>query len=557
MTDQIRTVPAALYSHRIHVIVAAFICSVITFLVFYSATGNGFVALDDYAYVLLNKNLARFDVQTVLWAFTSFHEGNWHPLTMISLAADNAVWGAKPYGYHLTNVIIHSSVVFFVCVLFYDLLTPSWIVQQNHEAVYPQPRKPAWPLVSASMFSALFFGLHPLRVESVAWVSERKDVLCMLFVVLSLYQYLAYCRERDAQPDISRLHSRSYLISIVCAVLAQLSKPTAVTLPVVLCIIDWYLSNTTVRSRSFRSNCSEKIPFFVIALIGAVTTLFAQQVAMEYAPHADPISRILIAAKALFFYLQKTGVPSGLMAFYQHPGALTISQAVSYLPYLSGFIVVSVTAYLLRHRARAVTAIWLFYCITLLPMLGIIQVGGQWAADRYSYLPSLGLSLLAGAGLISLRHFGGTFRITGTLYRVTLAAAAAVLVVLSVLTIRQIAYWKNTETLATRIIDLSAHTSGAPYLARAIYRNENGRYAEALADTHEAMRISLRRGLTRTYGDIAFEQGVILKNLGRYAEALQVVEWGLSTVDVPPPDALRLRNELQLKIGVRILSPVR
>jgi hypothetical protein len=227
-----------------------------------------------------------------------------------------------------------------------------------------------------------------------------------------------------------------------------------------------------------------------------------------------------------------------------HPGDVAKTAFTEYLIYAIFVFMVCCAAVYSCRRQRIWVVFWLYYLITLLPMLGIIQVGGQWAADRYSYLPSLGIALLWGGGVAYLCDYTHT----GMRARVAcfcIALALCQLIAYTVLTVRQINFWRNTETLATRIIDTSHFQSGAPYLARAIYRNETGHYQAALGDVGESMKIALRRGLTRTYPEIAFVQAVILKNLGRYTEALTVLDWGIAACVVePPPDAMRLRNEI-------------
>jgi tetratricopeptide (TPR) repeat protein len=227
-----------------------------------------------------------------------------------------------------------------------------------------------------------------------------------------------------------------------------------------------------------------------------------------------------------------------------HPGDITASLLPEYVFYALLVLLISVSVIYAGRKNRLWPAVWLYYVVTLSPMLGIIQVGGQWVADRYSYLPSLGISLLWGTGVAyaSDRVARGDKK---SVYRFYLSLAVCQLLLYTIQTVRQIPVWRTTETLATRIIDKAPHVSGAPYLARAIYRNETGRYAEALEDCGEAMKISLRRGLTATYSEIAYEQAVILKNLGRYLEALTVIEWGIQvSVGPPPNDAINLRDNL-------------
>jgi tetratricopeptide (TPR) repeat protein len=228
-----------------------------------------------------------------------------------------------------------------------------------------------------------------------------------------------------------------------------------------------------------------------------------------------------------------------------HPGNVAVTQLNAYLQYVIIVVAVCLCAFAGLRNSRKWVAICLYYGITLLPMLGLIQVGGQWAADRYSYLPALGLSFAWGACVAWTVHklISGNRSWHIVLIGVVLCCQLAGYVVL---TVRQIGFWRTTETLATRVIDLMPHESGAVYLARAMYRNEQGAYGQALSDIGQAMALALKRGHTSAYFSIALEQAVILKNLGRYAEALAIAEWGTQASSGPPPaDALQLIQELQ------------
>ena len=513
--------------------IGAVFSALLTFMIFFTAKNNLFVALDDYAYIVNNPNILTFGWKTIVWSFTSFYEGNWHPLTMLSLTLDRCFWGLNPFGFHLTNIIIHSCSVFCSCFLFSHILKASSPSEISERAV-----------VTGAVAASLFFGIHPLRVESVVWASERKDVLCLFFMITSLWMYIRYTIKRSSDISILGWYHREFIYSLGLAALAMLSKPTSVSLPLILCIIDWYpLRLISDRVTLFRSMV-EKSPFFVLSLIGAVSTMFAQQIAMKYAPVVDLPSRLLVACKALLFYIYVTIWPAGLTAFYIHPGNVASFALSEYLVYFVIIIMISLIVAWVRSRQPAWTALWLFYVITLVPMLGLVQVGGQWAADRYSYLPSLGLALLWGAGvaLLSDRIQSDKRSIVA---QFCLILAACQLIFYMFQTVRQISVWRDTDSLATRIIEYYPYQSGAPYLARAIYRNETGRHQLALEDVGEAMKIALRRGLTRTYAETAFVQAVILKNLGRFPEALTLMEWGIATsVEQPPPDAIKLRNEL-------------
>lgn len=543
---------AGLNNARSYIPVAgALLSAVIVFIIFITAGNNQFVALDDYGYIVDNRNIATLSWATVTWSFTSFCEANWHPLTMLSLALDRALWGVKPFGYHVENVVIHACSVFTAYFLFSSIFkiifsntvtvdsgAPSLDNGESSKAV-PNPQA----LAFGSLAAALFWGLHPLRVESVVWASERKDVLCLLFITVSLLMYVRYAAAIPPFSARNCWRSGKYGAAFVFAALALMSKPTAVTLPLIMSIIDYYPLKRITNIHSMRRSLLEKTPLYLLATGCVVLTIIAQQGAMKSAPPAGLLSRLLIACKALLFYLYATVIPAGLTAFYMHPGEIVNSALPEYALYALLILGITIFTVSARRRFPALPAFWLFYLVTLAPTLGIIQVGGQWAADRYSYLPSLGIALAWGAVLTLQAERIQRNNRSGQAWP-TILLAAILLTLYTALTLRQIRYWRTTETLTSRIIDRAPNRSSAPYLARAIYRNRAGRYREALEDTHTAMKIALRSESVKAQSEIAFEQAVILKDLGQYGEALTIMDWGLAISPKPPADALELRNEL-------------
>jgi hypothetical protein len=509
--------------------------------VFFPALGNQFVNLDDPAYVIFNEHIAEFNLTTIWWAFTSFHEGNWHPLTMLSLAIDKAVWGLNPFGYILTNIFIHCITTALVFCLLSDLISP-------HTENFDTNRSNRTAILSGSLIGTLFFAIHPLRVESVIWISERKDVLCTLFMVFTFQAYLKYSRNRT--PNVLyQGQENSFPWAALCfAVLASLAKPTAVSIPIVLCIIDWYPLRLWSGFRELAVCVRRKLPFFIVALGTAVMTLQAQQVAMQPLQTVDLFSRLLVASKALVFYLYKSVWPIGLAAFYPHPGNVASTMPADYLPFLAVIIVAVVLLFCSLRVSRVWFALAAFYVVTITPMIGLVQVGGQWAADRYSYVPSLALTVLV-AGLVSricvVAYAQGPFK-----RAFVLACCGIPLIMLATATVVQIGYWYSTETLASRIIELQPQKTGSVYLARAIHRKSNGRYLEALKDSGEAMSLALKSGRTRSAGEAAIIQAEIYAKLGRYQEALTVLEWGIRMYSPKPGEkAYTLQDELRAALG--------
>jgi len=397
---------------------------------------------------------------------------------------------------------------------------------------------------AAAIAAALFFGLHPLRVESVAWVSERKDVLCMFFMISAMWWHIRHAkRQLQAPPELPRFSGAYWMVQLT-ACLALLSKPSAVSLLPVLLIMDWYPLGRISGRDSLVRMVVEKLPLLVMTAGASLLTVAAQQYAITRAPEVAPLSRLLVACKALLFYLWQTLWPAGLAPFYPHPGNVYATELSAYLPFL--LLVVAISAVVAWRAAldRKWAALWLYYLAVLLPVLGVIQVGGQWIADRYTYLPALGVSLLWGGGVF---HCAELIRLQG---RKTAAFAVVTIATLQLSaytaqTSRMIQVWSNSETLETREITLFPHQVGAAYYSRSKYFNEHGRYVEALQDIDEALLIARRKQLSEKYPTLHVARADILRNLGRFNEALEAVDSAIRESSGMPPEAyVRLREEL-------------
>ena len=533
--------------------VAAILAALITFALFVTALGNQFVDFDDLGYIATNPNLRNLDLQTLRWAFFQSPEANWHPLTLLSLALEYQLWGLAADSVHLTNITIHCCTVFSAYFLFRDLLrmiqpwlgaeglppTPSLVFAQtsthSHDTL----------IILCSLAAALFFGIHPLRVESVVWASERKDVLCMFFVVNAIRTYLRFSRQSALRPHTPFWRIGSYWATFVLACMGQLSKPVAVSLPFVLLIMDRYPLGRSASGRQWLSRLAEKMPFFLVSVFGALMTIAAQRIAMVRAPDVDLLSRLLVACKALVFYLVKTVWPADLTAFYLHPGQVASASLAEFLIPAAVVGVISLAAMTVDRRFEAWRAFWLYFVVTLIPMLGLIQVGGQWVADRYSYFPSLGMSLLWGACLmwiiVRLQRVGRSRAML-----CCILVSACQLALYGVLTLQQIKVWRTTESLMTRIIDRAERQSWSSFYTRAKYRNENNRLEQALEDIDRSLELARQEGRVERYTEIAIARAHVLYRLGRISAALSAAEWGLRNSIGAPPDRYN-RFWLELK----------
>lgn len=465
-----------------------------TFIIYLPALQNGFVNWDDHLYVTENQNIRSLDLRFLRWDITAVVASLWHPLTMFSLALDYAIWGLNPFGYHLTNILFHSFNTFLVFILIVRLI----ICKTNPSSFTLHPSS----LIAASV-TTLLFGIHPLRVESVVWVSERKDVLCAFFFLLSILAYLSYAR--------SPKRRLFYAASLVSFSLALMSKPMAVTLPLVLLILDFYpLTRLTI---GFRGVLAEKLPFFVLSVLSSLVTVWAhhsEKALVEEALGAvEPFLFMgLVAVRACIFYLTKMVLPFNLSPLYPRPDRVDPFS----FEYIVSFILLLMITYIAFRslkRNRLYPAVWFYYIVTLIPVIGIVPVGAHAAADRYTYLPSLGPFLLLGLGV------GKLFERCSKKQQAALAAALIFLFgTLGSKTQAQISVWKDSVTLWSRVIGFF------PYSTKA-YINRGGAYVglgndqEAIKDLDMAIRLD--PGSLKAYRG----RGNAYNRLGNYQQAVK------------------------------------
>jgi Putative Zn-dependent protease, contains TPR repeats len=404
------------------VICAALIA--ITWAVFGQTVGHGFVNFDDPVYVSENDHVrAGLNWQGVAWAFTHIHSHNWHPLTTMSHMLDCQLFSLKPGAHHFVNVLLHSATAVLLFLLL-DQMSPS---SPRDESVRLQDRiGPIW----SSAFVAVIFAIHPLHVESVAWISERKDVLSGLFFVLTLLAYLYYTRK----PNISRYVA--ILILFACGLMA---KPMLVTLPVILLLLDYWPLERFSRSNAARL-LIEKIPLGILSIASAAATLVVQNeggglVRLEVLPFTW---RITNALAAYLVYIWQMIWPANLAVAYHHPGKLPVWQVAGAAALL---IAITLGVFALRKRNPYLIVGWGWYLIMLLPVIGLVQVGGQAHADRYTYLPQIGLYIAVTWAIVDLARFRR--------YPAAILGAAAA-IIMSALAVRaadQVSYWHDSERL--------------------------------------------------------------------------------------------------------------
>jgi Flp pilus assembly protein TadD len=431
---------------------------------FFPALANEFVNWDDDLNLTGNPYWRGLGPAQLRWMFTVMHGGHYQPLSWVSYAIDYQVWGLQPFGFHLTNLVLHAAnaVVFWLVVM--ELL---------RAAAPPAEGEPADALPLAAAVGALFFAVHPLRVESVAWASERRDVLAGLFFLLTLLAYL-----RAARDPARRL--RRLAVATACFALSLLAKAWAITLPAVLLVLDAYPLRRLGGGRPVGPVLREKIPFVVVAAGAATLALLAQHVeALRPLSQHGVAARVAQAAYGLCFYVWKTLVPVGLSPLYLLEMPLDPSEP----RYVAATALVGATAValvVLRRRVPWLVAAVACYAIIVSPVLGFAQSGQQKVADRYTYLACLPFAVLVAAGVRGAALRWPAWR------RGVVAAAGAVLVVLGVMTVRQTTVWRDSMTLWNHTVALEP----ASYIAltnRGVVRQLAGDTTGALGDYDAAI----------------------------------------------------------------------
>lgn len=458
--------------------------------------GHNFVFLDDFHYVVNNPHVnTGLTQENVRWAITATEAANWHPLTWWSHQIDVELFGLRPGPHHLVNLALHV----FNTVLLFLVLNGMTGLQ--------------WP----AAFASLLFAIHPLHVESVAWIAERKDLLSTLFGFLALGAYMRYARSPSA---------RRYLAVAGLLALGLTAKPMLVTLPCLLLLLDfWPLGRMGKGWGAIPRLVLEKIPLLLLSVASSTMTIAAQNVAGSVRNFQDyPLDlRVGNALVALCTYISKTIWPVRLAAFYPHPGeTLPGSQVI-----VCGIALAAMTALVIvvRRSRPELFVGWFWFCGMMVPVLGIVQVGDQAMADRYTYFPLVGLFLVLSFGIPSLFRRRGRVMFP--------VAAVAVAVVLSIVAFRQVGFWRDSVSLFEHAIEV---TPGGNWLAHnnlGTVLLEQGRPDEALNHYMEAMRLApqslevyenLRTFMSRErgrYPEGYSALGYFYVRLGMHREALE------------------------------------
>jgi hypothetical protein len=461
----------------------AFLLVTATVVVYSGVLGNGFVNFDDNDYVTSNAIIQKgLSWEGIKWAFTSFHASNWHPLTWLSHMLDVQLFGLNPAGHHLMNLLFH----IFATLLLFGFLSC------------------ATGKIWFSGFASALFALHPMHVESVAWVAERKDVLSAAFYFATLWVYVSYSRSNSL---------KKYALVIILFTLGLLSKPMLVSLPLLLLLLDyWPLGRFKANSRSIILLAAEKVPFLLLAVISSSITIIAQQTAIAPLNKIYLSTRISNAIISYCIYIWQGFWPFNLAVLYPFSRPEITNVVICLL------ILVIITVVVLWQVVRLPFLFtgWVWYLITLIPVIGIVQVGGQAHADRYTYVPYIGLFIIAVWGanaLLNKLEFRKRTPLIVTFYLTMFA--------LSIITRQQITYWKNDLTLFSHTIKVTKNNAIAYGNLGFFYEND-GQIDQAIACYQRALDIYPYFDSYFNLGNTLMQKGQTDNAINHYLKALEI-----------------------------------
>jgi protein O-mannosyl-transferase len=478
---------------------------VVTLALYNPVSHNGFVNFDDDRYVTDNLRVrAGIRWSTISWAFTSLDQANWHPLTWLSHALDCQLFHLNPAGHHYTSLLLHATNALLLFLIL------QWFTGYT----------------ARSLMVAALFALHPLNVESVAWVAERKNVLCMLFFLLALAAYGWYVRK----PGVVR-----YLAVAILFAMGLMSKPMAITLPLVLLLLDYWplgrfvwgrggaspvrLGTAVLRCpaanpQTLTTLCLEKLPLLTLSAGSAIITIIAQRAggAVLSSAEQSPLLRLENVIVCYVLYIKKAIWPSHLAALYPYPHALPAWQVAA-----SALFLIAVTCAVLKYREHRFLLVgWFWYLGTMVPMIGLVQVGNQAMADRYVYLPLIGLFVVivwVAAEWASARHISTKY---------LTAAGLAILFALSAVSRIQLSYWHDDFSLWAHALAVTQRNYVAENnLAHALINQ--GRYDDAIAHFRAAAAIEPGDPVSQlNLGIYAQEHGDLQQAAARYDLVLRL-----------------------------------
>jgi len=446
-------------SHRIILILLILLITAVTLS---PCLNNDFTNWDDNKYVTENPDIKSLNLENIKKIFASQYVAMYLPVTMLSYSLNYYFFGLNPCAYHTTDLIIH----LLNCILVFYLFL---LLSEN---------------TLSSFIIAILFGIHPLHVESVAWISERKDVLCCLFFLAGLISYIHY-KKREKK--------LFYIMSLIAFILSLMSKTMSITLPLLLILTDRFFYNKTGNSRV------EKIPFFLISALFGIIALFTQTEAMEKHSSFTFLDNLCIASYGILFYLYKMIWPLNLSAIYPYPEKTGYFLQIKFL--ISPLILIIPTATVIFSGKYTKKIIFgsLFFLITILPVIKLVPIGDAMTADRYTYIPLLGIFYILGEGFSFLYTFYNRNKDYGRIIKSSLAVLLiAVIITLSWLSYNRCYIWKDSITLWSDVIKNYPSVTPA-YINRGFAYYNKGDFDNSLKDYTEA--IKLEPELAQLYND--------------------------------------------------------
>lgn len=517
---------------RLNTILFSTILFSLVFYVFKSSLGFDFV-WDDREIIVNNSHIRSFSYENLIWAFTTTFGGNYLPITWLSYIMDYHIWGPESYGFRLVNIVIHGVNSILLMLVIYSFLRLFYRTSANY-----------FSLIISSVVGALIFSLHPLRIESVVWVTERKDVLSAFFLLLSFLAYLHH-RFRIGVVETNNAFKKLYIVSFCCFFMSLLCKAWAITFPVVLILLDMATLRSVKLSVSLLlESIKQKTPFIIISALFALVAVFGQNTAgaMISWEKLTLIDRVLQSSYGFNMYLIHTLFPSNLSPLYLL--GKTNFYDIKFYAHFIGFIVIFIFAFLVRSRTQWPLYFLLIYFVIIAPVLGFTQSGAQIMADRYTYIALMPFSFVIGCMTLRILEIIPKQKEYGKKMMLACSISVVYIVIIGALiniTSKQILIWKNEESLWSHAIDIDRHNYQA-LNNRADFRSRRKLYKKSFEDYTSVIEIDSKnayalngRAATRihagdlngalkdlnaalsilpTYVDALFNRGVAYHNLG-------------------------------------------
>jgi len=484
------------------------------FLVYLRALSCGFVNFDDQDYVINNVMIRSLDVDFFRWAFTTSYIDWWIPFTWISFAIDYHFWGLNPQGYHLTNILLHAVNTGLVVLIADRLLGGVRRSLAGGER---------YAYLVTLLAAAFIWGIHPLRVEAVVWVTARKDVLNGVFALASIFFYLEYLHHQVSDSKM-RGHIKFYWTALILFYCSLLAKPSSVVLPFFLLIADFYPYDR-LRKGNFMPVLLEKIPFIAASFGISVATVLAAAQNHNIASVITIGQKIVISGNAVFEYLRLMLLPLGIIPLYFIPAPIPAAYTVKTAIVLILFITV-----LIFHKKKALVSVWLYFLVALLPVIGLVQVGTQAFAARFTYLPSVIPSIAVAALLAYLYEKAGNNRLPVIRTMVSAVVICSILVSYLLGTVKLIDTWKDSGRLWSRQIAYLPFDRA--YFYRGLFYVDTGKPEAAIADYSACLNLFIREQNPEIFNIYAFRGEALIKS-GQYAEAVNDFTVALSMYPHP------------------------